>query len=58
MESAGDKSKSEIPVRPPADRRETASLAADPLAELLKRRGVTEVYYFASFESLFRESNG
>lgn len=33
-------------MRPPADRRETASLAADPLAELLKRRGATEVHYF------------
>jgi len=46
MESAGDQSKSEFPVRPPSDRRETVSLAADPLAEILKRRGVNEVYYF------------
>lgn len=46
MESAGGQFKSEFPVRPPADRRETVNLAADPLAEILKRRGVTEVHYF------------
>jgi len=38
MESAGGQSKSEFLVRPPTDRRETVTLAADPLAELLKRR--------------------
>ena len=46
MESGRGQSKSEFPVRPPTDRREAVTLAADPLAELLKRRGVSEVYYF------------